>query len=289
MTTSIENLVLSLVDRMEAGLPPWRAPWSSGCACPELPLRADGQPFQGSNAWLLAMAGALRGYSSPMWFTFKQALAIGHPVRKGESGSPAILYKTRQVDGEAEDGAEAARMIAYSKTYTVFNAEQLTDYPVVVAPQVDAVTRDAVKDAFLDAVPAAIVLGGSQAFYRPSTDTVHLPPPESFHDAEGFRGTKAHELAHWTGGQARLAREFGRRFGDKAYAFEELVAELASVMIGLRTGITPQAFDQHAAYLQHWSAHLKERPAVLLEASGHAARAVELLASFSQEEVRHAA
>ncbi|WP_339527890.1 zincin-like metallopeptidase domain-containing protein [Pseudomonas sp. EL_65y_Pfl2_R96] len=35
---------------------------------------------------------------------------------------------------------------------------------------------------------------------------------------------RAHETTHWTGGTKRLARTFGKRFGDKAYSFEELVA-----------------------------------------------------------------
>lgn len=33
-----------------------------------------------------------------------------------------------------------------------------------------------------------------------------------------------HETVHWSGHADRLARTFGKRFGDKAYAFEELVA-----------------------------------------------------------------
>ena len=33
-----------------------------------------------------------------------------------------------------------------------------------------------------------------------------------------------HELVHWTGADHRLARTFGKRFGDEAYAMEELVA-----------------------------------------------------------------
>jgi len=33
-----------------------------------------------------------------------------------------------------------------------------------------------------------------------------------------------HEAGHWTGHPDRLARSFGKRFGDQAYAFEELVA-----------------------------------------------------------------
>ncbi|WP_293985442.1 zincin-like metallopeptidase domain-containing protein, partial [Sphingobium sp.] len=32
------------------------------------------------------------------------------------------------------------------------------------------------------------------------------------------------EYVHYSGAPQRLAREFGKRFGDNAYAFEELVA-----------------------------------------------------------------
>jgi antirestriction protein ArdC len=90
---------------------------------------------------------------------------------------------------------------------------------------------------------------------------------------------------HWCGAPHRLNREFGARFGDEAYAFEELVAEIGAAALGLRIGLRPQLLDGHAAYLAHWASILKERPAALLEASGHAQRAVDHLEAFSRVDV----
>jgi antirestriction protein ArdC len=90
-----------------------------------------------------------------------------------------------------------------------------------------------------------------------------------------------HKL-HWSGAEHRLNRTFGRRFGDQAYAFEELVAEIGAAALGLRIGLRPQLLDDHAAYLAHWAKILKDRPSALLEASGHAQRAVDHLIAYSQ-------
>ena len=78
MSNPLDDLIQDLIARIEAGVPPWRQAWTAS-ADPRLPLRANGEPFSGSNAWLLAFAGALRGYRSPYWFTFRQALAIAAP------------------------------------------------------------------------------------------------------------------------------------------------------------------------------------------------------------------
>ncbi|WP_293681983.1 ArdC family protein [uncultured Phenylobacterium sp.] len=64
-------------------------------------LRSNGEPFTCSNAWLLAFAGSVRGCSSPYWFTFRQALEIGAPVRKEAKAAPAILFKKRLVDRDS--------------------------------------------------------------------------------------------------------------------------------------------------------------------------------------------
>jgi len=49
--------------------------------------------------------------------------------------------------------------------------------------------------------------------------------------AEAYYSTTFHELTHWTGPAKRCGREFGKRFGDRAYAFEELVAELGAAFL----------------------------------------------------------
>lgn len=229
MSNPLEPLMDDIIARIERGVPPWRQPWAGGRE-PTSPLRADGEPFSGSNAWLLAFVGAVRGYASPYWFTFRQALAIEAPVRKGERGAPAVLYKTRVVDGEA-DAAEGssddeARILRYLKGYTVFNAEQLCDCPAryLAVPAADPAVRAATQNQVLDAVPAKVELGGGIAAYLRDRDVIRLPAPESFTSVDDFLATKAHEQLHWSGASHRLNREFGRRFGDAAYAFEELVA-----------------------------------------------------------------
>lgn len=51
-----------------------------------------------------------------------------------------------------------------------------------------------------------------------------MPPRGAFHSDDLYASTRAHESIHWSGGTGRLERKFGKRFGDNAYAFEELVA-----------------------------------------------------------------
>ena len=289
MTHLLNDLIADIITRIEAGVPPWRQAWTKSDADPRPPLRADGEPFSGSNAWLLSFAGAVAGYTSPYWFTFRQALAIGAPVAKGAKGSPAILYKTRIVDGDAAEDPSGTdtnydgKTLRYLKTYAVFNAQQLSDCPAqyLHVPKFDPQVRALARNAVLDAIPARVEFGDGKPRYVRSRDLIVLPPPEAFDTVDDFLATKAHEQLHWSGAPHRLAREFGRRFGDEAYAFEELVAEIGAAGLGLRIGLAPQLLDSHAAYLAHWSALLKHRPGALLEASGHAQRAVDYLLAFS--------
>ena len=86
----------------------------------------------------------------------------------------------------------------------------------------------------------------------PSPDFVQMPPRESFRDGESYSATLAHELTHWTGHPARLARDLKHRFGTEAYAAEELIAEMGAAFLCADLGITPEIREDHAAYLAHW-------------------------------------
>ena len=285
MATSIDDVLAQITSRLETGVLPWRKPWTVG-ADPSLPLRADGQPFSGSNLLLLAMVGASAGFASPYWFTFQQALAHGGCVRRGEKGSPALLYKTR-VRGEPDIAGgedEVLRVLRYARPYVVFNADQIDglSHAFVAAPPVNRELRRQVEDAALTEVPAIVEFGGAHAFYDRTRDLVRLPPPEVFHSAEDFRATRWHELAHWSGGPTRLDRSFGQRFGDQAYAFEELVAELASVILGMTLGAPVSLLEGHASYVASWIKVITTRPQALLEAAGHAQRAADHLLAYGR-------
>ena len=82
--------------------------------------------------------------------------------------------------------------------------------------------------------------------YRPALKEIRLPWPRQFASAEAQCATALHELVHWTVHPGRLNRSFGRRFGDAAYAFEELVAELGSAFVMGHCGLAEATVEGHA-------------------------------------------
>ena len=80
-------------------------------------------------------------------------------------------------------------------------------------------------------------------------------------------------MTHSTGHASRLARDFSGRFGDAAYAFEELVAELGSAFLGADLGILNATLPDHADYLAHWIKILREDKKAILTAAAQASKA----------------
>src|ERR1700688_1748178 len=89
--------------------------------------------------------------------------------------------------------------------------------------------------------------GFGEAYYRPGDDFISMPRFEAFKSAATFYGVTFHELGHWTGHKSRLDRDLRNRFGERAYAAEELVAELCAAFLGAEFSIDGDL--RHAAYL----------------------------------------
>ncbi|WP_163361082.1 ArdC-like ssDNA-binding domain-containing protein, partial [Escherichia coli] len=66
------------------------------------PLRHNGLPYQGINVVLLWSEAVARGFASPIWMTFKQALELGGNVRKGETGT-TVVYANRLTRTETDE------------------------------------------------------------------------------------------------------------------------------------------------------------------------------------------
>lgn len=275
-----------IVSDLEKGVRTWLKPWSAGLAADRLPslsLRSCGTPYRGVNVLLLWGEAMDKGYTSPLWMTYKQAEALNAHVRKGEHGA-LVVYADRFNKTEAnEKGEEVEHSIPFMKGYTVFNVEQIEGLPAQyytpTAPRDDSRTLELIEEAeeFFTGTHATFRHGGNRAFYAPAADFIQLPPADAFRDAESYAATKAHELIHWTGNSRRMTREFGKRFGDNAYAFEELVAELGSAFLCADLGITPETREDHAAYLAHWLEVLKGDKRAIFTAAAHAQRAADFL------------
>lgn len=290
-----QHVTDQIIKALEAGTKPWEQPWRSAGGSLR-PLRFNGEPYRGINVVMLWGASQERGFSSPYWMTFQQALELGGCVRKGERGSK-VVKAGQSVFGDQDapdtEGAgqgesdEAVRR--WLKAYTVFNSEQIDGLPerytVKAAPPGPLPERLVAADAFFANIPAKVINSGDRAFYRISTDDIHMPPLDLFKDAEHHAATLAHELVHWTRHPSRLDRDFGRKaFGDEGYAKEECCAELGAAFVGAILSLRPSHIEDHAAYIGSWLKVLKDDKRFIFTAAGHAQRAVDLLESYQPGE-----
>ena len=94
---------------------------------------------------------------------------------------------------------------------------------------------------------------------------------------ESYESTRLHEISHWVGAEHRLNRKFGERFGDKAYSFEELVAELSAAFLCAELEITNTPRVDHAQYIANWVAVLKGDAKAIFSAASLATRTVDYL------------
>lgn len=276
--SEITNRILG---QLQQGVRPWIKPWSTaGCGVTR-PRRFTGEHYRGINTLILWDAADRAGYDAPTWITYRQALEAGGHVRKGESGTTVVYASTvtRAVEDQATGDSVEAH-IPFLKSYTVFNVEQcdglsaeLTAKP---APKAELARIDA-AEAFVDNSGAIFVPGGGRAFYAPSGDVIAMPPRQAFRSAEDWYSTLLHELVHWSGAEPRCNRTFGARFGDTAYAREELVAELGAAFLCADLGIEAVPREDHASYLASWLEVLKSDKRAIFQAASLASAAADYL------------
>jgi antirestriction protein ArdC len=278
-----QRITDQIIADLEAGTRPWIKPWTS-LGTSVRPVRACGTPYRGINTLLLWGEASRRGYTSPTWMTFAQALALGAHVCKGEQGS-MVVYANQLQRTEADDtGAETERSIAFLKAYTVFNTQQIEGLPARFDPETTSPTEQESTQAalrFFEYCDMTIHQGGDQAYYAPGSDHIQMPHLSQFRDEESFVATLAHEATHWTKAKHRLDRDFGARsFGDAGYAKEELVAEIGSAFLCADLGLRLEPRPDHAAYLASWLAVLRGDTRFTFSAAAHAQRAVDYLGSL---------
>lgn len=298
--TSTPDIYSRVTDKiiadLEQGVRPWVKPWKGGNTEGRitLPVRHNGIPYQGINILLLWGEQLDKGFQSNRWMTFKQAQALSANVRKGEHGS-LVVYANKVTKSETDDkGDEIEREIPFMKGYTVFNVDQIENLPAEYRTEPESVETEPHEliehaQVFFANTGAVIRHGGNRAYYAPLQDIVQLPIPEAFNTAESYASVKAHELTHWTSHKTRLDRQLGKRFGDDAYAAEELIAEMGAAFVCAQLGLTPEVREDHAAYLDHWLKVLKGDKKAIFSAASQAQKACEFLFSLQGEEAQQAA
>ena len=299
-----------LVDQVIANLDKGNLFWTQGWVAAGAPESAvTGKKYRGINNLYLSLVAMAENYGDNRWATFRQMEEKGWTFKKDEEGhtlgkgkSVSVEYyemrdkeTKRRFDRSVLDGMTFDEQREYMdknvywlrKFYRVFNCSLMDGVPAKEMPMIDVNDRIEKAEAILDywnANESKIVYGGSQAFYRPSTDEVHLPEREKFKSTQSFYDTAFHEIGHSTGHESRLNRDLSGGFGSQSYAMEELRAEIASIFMAQDLGIEPSEdrLQNNAAYIQSWKDEIKENPNALFTAIADADKIARYVSSKEQ-------
>ncbi len=289
-----EQLINLFIESLEQEQIPWHQPWKTLYQH----NGATGHRYKGINAFLLSYICHTKGYQDPRWLTFNQISKNGYHLQRGTKGVPVEYWMVYDKDMKKYISIEEANRITkedkenakdrlklVSKTSIVFNASCIDGIkPYMQEKEFTPMRNHELQetlDILIDTMKIRVVEHQFEdgAFYIPSKDEVHIPYSSLFKDETYYATTLLHELAHATGHPTRLNRQTNGRFGDKAYAKEELRAEMASSFLSdfFPYQVSEEHLQHHTAYIQSWMSILKEEPNELFKAIKEADKIVEYM------------
>ena len=290
--TIYREITDKIIRDFENGIVAWVKPWKSGSglSIQSLPQNAlTTRNYSGINILLLWSALDEKGFANSKWLTFKQALAMGGTVRKGECGTHVYFadkFVPQKEKQKAIDSNTDPASIHFLKRYTVFNVAQCDGLPEGLnvvrepLPECEVVPH---AEALIAATGADFRIGGDQAFYVPSQDFIRIPHQTTYTDQINYYRTAFHELGHWTGHKLRLDRNLTTKLGTVDYASEELVAELATAFVCASLGIIPTV--RHADYIGNWLQVLKGDARAIVRAASLASKASNFILQFQSQTI----
>ncbi|QIN36816.1 zincin-like metallopeptidase domain-containing protein [Legionella longbeachae] len=280
-----------IIESLKAGTAPWLKPWEPGTGNGQVPYNPiTGKRYRGINALYLM----LNQIDDNRWLTYRQAQSMDAQVRKGEKGTTIQYWKFHEEQTKRDDAGNPVLdaqgnplkvqvNLERPKVFyaTVFHASQIDNMPELIAKEPDWSLIERAEKLLHNSGATIIHSEADRAFYRLSTDSIHLPPKEQFKSAANYYATALHELGHWSGHPSRLDRDLGHPFGSDAYAKEELRAEIASILLGSELGIGHDP-SQHTAYIKSWIRVLEDEPLEIFRASADAEKIVNHLCALEQ-------
>ena len=304
-----EEFAEKFIKTLEGSQPlAWTKGWASGGGF-KLPYNgASGRKYNGINSLILLFKSMERGWDDPRWFTFGQVDKMdGCKVRKDEKATPVEYWAYYDTVEKKSINISALPQFLkdhpdrkedefrlYAKTAYIFNAIQVEGLqPLTTAEQHDFEPHKLAEEAIhtmSENMEVPLIYGGSEAYYSPSADNIHLPRRESFFSEAEYVGTALHELVHASGATSRLDRPQASLSADReGYAKEELVAEIACTFLSAELGVDmpDSVVNNHLAYVSSWITAIKEDNGVLFNAIKEADRAADyLLEQGRVEELR---
>jgi len=279
MSNKVYEIVTErIIQELEAGNVPWRKPWSAAWAPKNGFSRHD---YRGINYALLSCE--VDRHECPYFATKKQIYQAGGKIKDGAWKHSSLvtfwkLFGITKTDDKTGEEKPTGKRFPFLRYYRVWNLRQTEGIPWAVAEEtpVDPIAEcESITESYGDG-PTISHDGGNEATYLSALDRVSMPIRHAFTSSEAYYGTLFHELIHSTGHKSRLNREMSGGKYSKAYAREELTAEMGSALLLGAAGILENPLvENSAAYLRGWIENLKNDPRCLAVACGKAQKAAD--------------
>ncbi len=250
--------------------------------------------YKGINFLMLNFMCSDKEYSQPIFASYKQWASLNAQVKKGSTGTPIVFYRPLTEPSKIDPTklVQAGMVLNYSK---VFNIDQVdltkSKYtpPIFKTGKQYSITE---IDNFVKATKVEIKHSdGKGCFYRESEDFINMELKSNFKDTKEsdatvhYYSTLFHELTHSTKHKNRLNRK--DKFANeefifdnkKSYAYEELIAEIGSILFSHEFKIEKTIRDNHAKYLNSWIQCLQNDYTFLTGATAQAQKAVDYFMS----------
>lgn len=264
-----------IITELESGtIPSWVKNWSgeAGSDCNVITKKT----YSGINTIILGMSG----FKSPYWGTYKQWLSIGAKINKDQfSNYQSIVFYAPVKTAKKQDNEDTQQVYKLMRYFRVYNAEQVTGFEAPALPVPRVFNDIASIEALTVKSGVQLQFGGDRAYYSPSQDYIAMPHKTQFNSEASYYATLLHELSHWSGHKSRLDRDLGGRFGNEAYAAEELIAELSAAFLCARYSITGEL--RHSSYIASWLRVLKNDNKAIFKAAALAQKSADYLAGFA--------
>ncbi len=280
----ITDRVLELLNK---GCVPWKQPWNDD----ELPQNlTTRRKYRGINTWLLNASQIVNGYKSQYWLTFKQVKELGGHVKAGAKSEIVVFWLWFESDDE--NGEEVGRSFAVPKYYRVFNADQVEGIEIPEDAKTEKLEFSPIQtcEEVINSMPNCPEIdheGMGMAYYRPSTDKIHMPQKSKFICKEKYYSVLFHELIHSTAHPNRCNRNFEvmkkSKLESREYAKEELVAEMGSCFLCGHTRIENDTIENSAAYIENWKKAISNDNRLVMMAASKAQRAADFILNVKHE------
>lgn len=257
--------------------------------------------YKGFNLIALYLDAMSKKCKSVKYATFNSISKAGGRLQKGAKGCIIEYFSICFINPETKKtiSLEVVKLMneeqrknliktAVAKNYVVFNSElieNLADINLNIEIE-DPKENEIFEIKDCENFVSKIINHGNlnlkfgheeSAYYTPSLDYIKLPNREFFFSTSKYYSTLFHEVIHWTGHSSRLDRNLKGHSDRESYSFEELIAEMGSMLCCLQFGIFDE-FINSVRYLKGWSqANSQDRETVIRKAFTESKRAKKYL------------